>query len=162
MAYAIEAKHCGGREPLETVIERYQPQLQWIMFCTETKRIAISIIMGANEPIVEFVDRDEPYVKEMVHRGAQFMDCVARRIMPVQLAPIPPPVVVSKDYDFLGDNRWASAAATWLSTKTAARDHAEAEKDLKELVPPDARKCTGYGVVILRNRIGRLSLRELA
>ena len=51
MGYALEAKHVGGREPIETIIERYQPQLQWVMFVTCTKQIAISIIMGANQPI---------------------------------------------------------------------------------------------------------------
>jgi hypothetical protein len=32
---------------------------------------------------------------------------------------------------------------------------------LKELVPADAKKCTGHGVFISRNRAGNLSLREL-
>lgn len=160
MPYAIEAKHCGGREPLEVVIDRYQPQLQWTMFCTNTKRIALSVIMGANEPVVEFIDRDDEYIAEMVHRGAQFKECVARRIMPVHLAPLPPPVIPTRHYEMAGNNHWASAAAAWLMTKTAARDHAAAEKDLKEIVPPDARRCTGYGVTISRDRAGRLSLRE--
>lgn len=157
----VECKHVGGREPLEVVVDRYWPQMGWQMEVTGATQCALSIIMGASEPIVDYFDRDAPYASEMIHRGAQFMDCVARRIMPVQLAPIPAPVVVSKDYDFLGDNRWASAAATWLTTKVAARDHVEAEKCLKELVPPDAKKCTGYGVAITRNRIGHLSLREI-
>lgn len=161
MSYAIEVKHCGGREPIETIINRYQPQCQWIMFCTGTSKIALSVIMGANEPIVEFLSRDDGYIAEMVRRGAQLMDCVQKRIPPVQLAPVPPPVVATKHYDMVGDNRWASAAATWLSTKAAAGDHAAAEKDLKEIVPPDAKKVTGYGVAITRNRIGYLSLKEI-
>jgi hypothetical protein len=159
--YAIECKHVGGREPMETNINRWQPQLQWIMCCTQSKKIALSTIEGANEPRIDIIDRDDEYIAEMIHRGAQFMDCVARRIPPVHLAPIPGPVVVSKTYDMSGDNRWATAAATWLVTKDAAREHAEAEKNLKEIMPPDAKKCTGYGVVITRNRAGRLSLREL-
>jgi hypothetical protein len=60
-----------------------------------------------------------------------------------------------------GSNEWANAAATWLMTKVAARDHIEAEKILKELVPPDAKACSGYSVRITRDRAGRLSLREI-
>ena len=95
MGYAIEAKHCGGREPVETLIERYHPQCQWIMFVTNTKTIALSIILGANEPIVEYLDRDEAYVAEMVKRGAQFMEHVRNRTPPVILAPAAPPVARS-------------------------------------------------------------------
>jgi hypothetical protein len=158
----VEAKHVGGREDLSVVIDRYQPQMQWLMEVTTANQCGLSVIVGANPPIVEYFERDVPYAAEMVHRGAQFMDCVARRIVPVHLAPIAGPVVASKVYDMSGDNRWAAAAAAWLMTKTAARDHAEAEKDLKEIMPPDAKKCTGYGVAITRDRAGRLSLRELA
>ena len=45
--------------------------------------------------------------------------------------------------------------------KEAADDCKEAEKVLKSLVPADAKRCTGYGVRITRNRAGSLSLREL-
>jgi YqaJ-like viral recombinase domain len=157
----IEAKHVGGREPIEIIVDRYQPQMQWLMECTTANQCGLSVIFGANPPIVEYIERDAGYAAEMVHRGAQFMDCVARRIVPVHLAPIAAPVIASKTYEMSGDNRWANAAATWLMTKAAARAHAEAEKDLKEIVPPDAKKCTGYGVVITRDRAGRLSLREI-
>jgi hypothetical protein len=157
----VEAKHVGGREPLEVIVDRYQPQMQWQMECTTANQCGLSVIMGASPPIVEYIERDPDYAAEMIHRGAQFMDCVARRIVPVHLAPVAGPVVVSKHYDMSGDNRWAAAAAAWLTTKVAARDHAEAEKDLKAIVPEDAKKVTGYGVVITRDRAGRLSLREI-
>jgi predicted phage-related endonuclease len=157
----VECKHVGGREPIEVIVDRYQPQMQWQMEVTTANQCGLSVIMGANAPVVEYIERDVNYAAEMIHRGAQFMECVARRIMPVHLAPVAGPVVASKTYDMSGDNRWASAAVTWLSTKAAARDHAEAEKDLKEIMPPDARRCTGYGVVISRDRAGRLSLREI-
>jgi hypothetical protein len=157
----VEAKHVGGREDTGIIVDRYQPQCQWLMECTTANQCALSIIVAASPPVVEYIERDPDYAAEMIHRGAQFMECVARRIMPVHLAPIAGPVVVSKHYDMSGDNRWAAAAAAWLMTKVAARDHAEAEKDLKEIMPPDAKKCTGYGVAITRNRAGRLSLREI-
>jgi predicted phage-related endonuclease len=157
---AIEAKHVGGREPIEVVIDRYQPQAQWIMACTGTKQIAFSIIIGASEPIVEIVARDDDYIQEMVHRGQQFMACVAARKPPVVLPPVAPPVDASRFYDLTGNNQWAAAAGIWLATKAAARDCTDAEKTLKSIVPADARKAVGYGVQIARDRAGRLSVRE--
>src|SRR5580765_3433729 len=55
----IEAKHVGGREPLEIVIDRYQPQLQWQMMVTESRESALSLIIGASAPIVEIISRDD-------------------------------------------------------------------------------------------------------
>lgn len=162
MAFAVEAKHVGGREPLEVIIDRYQPQLQWIMFVTGTKQIALSVIMGANAPIVEYIEADAEYQAEMVKRGKQFMACVAARREPVALEPVPPPVDASKIYDMTGDNRWATHAVEWLETREAASKCKDAEKVLKSIVPEDAKKCFGYDVQITRDRAGRLSLREQA
>jgi predicted phage-related endonuclease len=73
----IECKHTGGREPFDPVIiDRYQPQIQWQMLVTNATQCALSVIMGANQPIVEFIERRNPYIAEMVLRGKQFMDCV--------------------------------------------------------------------------------------
>jgi predicted phage-related endonuclease len=157
----VEAKCVGGREPLELVIDRYQPQCQWLQEVTGAKQCALSIIVGANPPVVEFIDRDAEYAAEMIVRGRQFIDCVTARRPPVALPAVPPPIDVSKYYDMTGRNEWAASAATWLATKATARDCVEAEKYLKSIVPPDAKKCTGYGVVITRDRAGRLSLREI-
>lgn len=158
----VECKHVGGREPLETVIDRYQPQMQWQMECTGAKECALSVIKGTDEPVVEYIARAPDYATEMIRRGEQFMRCVATRTPPLMLEAVPPPADAAKQYDMSGDNRWADAAATWLMTKQSARDCADAEKFLKSIVPADAKKCSGYGVTITRDRAGRLSLREIS
>ena len=156
----IEAKHCGGREPMETIIERYSAQTQWQMECTGAKQCALSVIFGANEPVVDFLERDDGYIAEMVKRGRQFMRFVERKIPPVALPPVPAPIVAEALYDMTGNNEWTSSAVAWLETKQAARDNESASVNLKSLVPADAKKAFGAGVQISRNRIGHLSLRE--
>ena len=156
----IECKHVGGREPLEVVIDRYQPQMQWQMECTGATQCALSVIMGANAPVVEYIERDSGYAAEMVKRGKQFMDCVAAGCPPVTLDPMPPPVDASKIYDMAGNNSWAASAADWIETRPAAERCRDAEKILKAIVPADAKKCHGHGVQITRDRAGRLSLRK--
>jgi predicted phage-related endonuclease len=160
LACPIECKHVGGREPLEIIIERYQPQMQWQMEVAGASQCALSVIFGANEPIVEFIERDEAYAAEMVKRGAQFMQHVAKKTPPVVLDAVPAPIDASKVYDMTGNNSWAAAGNDWLASKSAAATFKDAEKILKALVPEDAKKCHGHSVQITRDRAGRLSLRE--
>ena len=157
----VECKHVGGREPLEVIIDRYQPQMQWQMEVTGAKQCALSVIMGANVPVIEYIARDSDYAAEMVNRGRQFMECVQKRIVPVAFDPVAPPVDASKTYDMTGSNEWADKAAVWLDTKPAAERCKDAEKILKAAVPADAKKCHGHSIQITRDRAGRLSLREI-
>lgn len=157
----IECKHVGGREPIEIIIERYQPQMQFQMEVTLAPVCALSVIMGASEPIVEYIERDPPYAAEMVKRGKQFMGFVHRREPPVVLAPVPPPADPTKIYDMAGNNSWAVEAAKWRASREMAEQCRASEKLLKALVPDDAKKAFGYKVQITRDRANRLSLREM-
>ena len=157
----VECKHVGGREPLEVVIDRYQPQMQWQMFVTGAEQCALSVIMGANAPIVEFIPRDDEYIMEMVGRGKKFMDCVAKRQPPVMLEAAPPPIDATKIYDMEENEQWRQRAQQWIQVKGAADTAKECEKILKSLVPTDAKRCHGHDIQITRDRAGRLSLREL-
>lgn len=155
----LEAKHVGGREPLEVVIERYQPQLHWQMCCTNTTQCALSVIQGASEPIVEYIDIDHAYAGELMNRGLLFMHHVKSRTPPVILPPAPPPVSQWKDYDMSENGAWEMYAGIWTQTRGAAESCEEAAKILKSLVPADAKKAYGHGARISRNRAGNLSLR---
>jgi predicted phage-related endonuclease len=155
----IECKHVGGREPMEVIVDRYQPQMHWQMICTNTQQCALSVIMGAAEPIIEYVPRDREYSNELIARGLQFMDHVRRRVPPVEIAPVPPPADASKIYDMTSNNLWASQAADWLANQQAGKTAEAAAKALKEITPRDAKKATGHGVRITRDRASRLSLR---
>lgn len=158
----IEAKHVGGREPLEVIFERYAPQVQWIMECTGSNQCALSIIMATAEPVVEFIERNAEYADEMVRRGDRFMKHVRARTPPVELPAVPAPIDATKVYDMDRNNAWSANANIWLELRDSAAAYDDAAKILKSLVPPDARKCHGHGVQITRNRVGHLSLREQA
>lgn len=157
----VESKIVGGREPWEVIVDRYQPQCQWQMFVTGTTQCALSVIMGADEPRVEYIVGDGDYMKEMCKRGEMFMDCVSRRVPPVALAPVPPPFNGPfKPYDMTGNNKWGDAAGKWRETREAARQNEAAALCLKGLVPEDASRAEGHGAKITRDKNGRLSLRE--
>lgn len=90
VGFVIEAKHVGGREPLEKVIARYQPQLHWQMIVTGARKAALSIIEGTNPPIVEYIDFDEAYAAELWSRACAFMLCVQTLTPPVPVEPVTP------------------------------------------------------------------------
>lgn len=156
----VECKHVGGREELSVIIERYTPQMTWQMIVTGASRCALSVIMGANEPTVDFIEKDEAYAAELLRRADIFMQHVRDLTPPVALAPVAAPVKPEKTYDMAGNNAWGANAATWLSTRQAAKDCAAAEKELKSVVPADAVRCFGFGIEIKRDRANRLSLKE--
>lgn len=158
-ARPIECKHTGDREPLEIIIERYQPQLHFQMSCTVTEQCALSIIRGRDKPIIEEITLDPVYEDELVRRGLQFMKHVREGTPPIILPPAPPPISNWIDYNMAGNGDWRRFAEQWLQTRGAAQSCEEAAKVLKSLVPVDARKCWGDGVRISRDRAGRLSLR---
>jgi hypothetical protein len=158
----LECKHCGGHEPFETIVERYQPQMHTQMIVTGTRQCALSVIMGAREPIVDFVDYDDDYGAELMRRAEAFMACVWSKTPPVDIdKPVTPPIP-GRVYDFNSNNQWGSEAFVWLENIAAKKAAEGAEKSLKGMVPPDAKKAFGHGVNITRDRAGRLSLREMS
>lgn len=160
LAAPIEAKHCGGFEKIETVIARYQPQAHWQMIVTGASKCIFSIIEGAREPTIEVVERDEAYATELWSRAEHFMQCVFELRPPVALPAVSPPVKAEKIYDMTGNNQWASEAVTWINTRQAWKDNAASDKAIKLLVPADAAKCIGHGLLVSRNKAGALSIRE--
>lgn len=158
----VECKHVGGREPIETIIGRYQPQMHWQMFVCGATRCALSVIMGASEPIIELIERDAEYERDLIDRATTFMQSVRDLTPPFALAPAGPPVRPEKTYDMTGNNAWAANSATWATTRQARKDNEAAEKELKSIVPADAIRCFGHSCEIKRDRAGRLSVRAMS
>jgi predicted phage-related endonuclease len=156
----VEGKHVGGYEKTQTIIARYCPQAHWIMIVTGAQKCVFSIIEAAREPIIEFVEYDEAYGKELWERALAFMGCVGTLTPPVALPAVAAPVKPEKTYDFTGNNEWGANAATWITTRAAAKDFEAATKALKSIVPADAIKCSGHGITVSRSKIGSLTIRE--
>ena len=141
----IEVKHVGGRVRAARGRDRSLPTARrgtgkWEV--SAASQCALSVIMGANPPIIEYIERDADYAAEMVRRGQQFIACVAARREPVVLDPVPAPADATKIYDMSGNNYWSASAAHWLETKAAARFNKDAEKILKRSCPMTPRSVT--------------------
>lgn len=156
----VEAKHCGGFEPRERVIERYQPQLHWQMLCTVSQKAALSIIEGAREPVIEHVTFDPVYADELWWRAEAFMACVENLTPPVALPEVKAPIKPEtwRTVSMEGSNTWASFASEWLANKDAAKAFDSAAKELKALVESDVALASGYGVQAKRSKAGALTI----
>ena len=156
----VEAKHVSGFEKYEQVLARYMPQLHWQMECTGTKKCAFSVIQGARQPFVEIVEYDQAYGDELISRAQKFMLHVIAMTPPVELPPADyQKVSALVDYDMTNNNYWAAYAKDFLEHQNAAKLFKNAETQLKEITPNDARSATGYGVLVRRDRALRLSVR---
>lgn len=156
----VETKHCGGFERIPTLVSRYMPQLHWQMECTVSRRAALSIIQGNQEPNVEIVEYDKAYADIMMVRAHKFMVHVWNMTEPVEIdTPVAPPKA-TQEYNMLGNNSWANAAMDYVGNKKAAKLFEDSKVTLKGLMPHDARRAVGYGVSVTRGKSGRISVTE--
>jgi hypothetical protein len=159
-ATVIDAKALGPWRKIDEAISYYTPQLVGQRACMTADRAALLICHGGQEPEEHAVEWDADYEQKVWEMVDRFWNCVETLTEPIPQAPVAPPVKPVKTYSMEGDNLWASEAVVWLDNHQAARLAQTAEKELKGLVPGDARRCWGHGVEILRDRAGRLSLKE--
>src|SRR5215831_7179542 len=145
---------------LPDVIARFQPQVQWQIECTGAAQCALSIIMGVQAPVVEFIERNKDYAEVMKWRGEQFMAHVRNKTPPVIFAPAPAPIIPDRIVDMNGNAEWKRLAEQWLQVHGAAEVARDCDKGLKALVPPEAKQAHGHGVNITKDRAGRQYLRE--
>ncbi len=159
----VEAKHVGGFETPDVVLARYQPQLHWTMIVTRANKIAFSVIYGAKEPVVEFIEYDKAYGADLIVRAEEFMKFVWSFTPPVVLPSIQPPVLAEKTVEMKDTpqaNMWGEQAATWLENVDHRKKADDAEKELKGMMPADAKIAKGNGVKITRAKNGALSVRR--
>ena len=158
-----EAKHSNAFARSEEVLERYMPQLQHNMAVARTERAMLSVIFGNHKYEMFEVASDWIYQIELLQAEADFWDCVETGREPVPaIPPAPPRPIGTREVCLDGSNAWAVAAADWLEHREAAKIHAAAVSQLKELVEPDVARAFGHGIEAKRSKAGAITIRELA
>ena len=153
----FEAKHVGFRSTDAEIFARYVPQLTHNLICTGETLAYLSVFKGNGDWFMMEYELDAAYSQALIAAEAVFWDCVRTGTPPAPLpaAPTPKPKGVV-EYNMAGSNEWASHAADYIETELAADRHEIAKKSLKALVPDDASKCAGHGIVINRTKSGAL------
>ena len=159
----IECKHVSAFAKDEATIERYYSQLQHYLALTDSPRGFLSVIYGNHRWEFYQVDADPAYQAELIEREAAFWWHVEEDVAPETPEPVEPAEIAfdtMRSVDMTGNNSWATHAADWLETRTAASRFNTATKGLKDLMESDVKLATGYGVKVSRSRNGALTVRE--
>lgn len=158
----VEAKHVGGREPMDVVAQRYMPQLHHQMAILGVRRAYLSVIVGTDRYEWLEVPFDDFYAAELIDREQQFWTHVQTDTpppdMPAVVAPVPPEKW--RSVDLTGNNLWAEQAGIWLDNGAAAKRFEKAAKEIKSLVEPDVGKASGHGIIVSRSKAGSLTIKE--
>lgn len=158
-----EAKHTGAFTKSDEVIERYMPQLQHNMAVAKSDLAVLSVIFGNHKFEIFEVASDWLYQLELLEAELDFWDCIQTGRQPVPfLAPSPPRPVGIREVCLEGNNAWASAAVDWIKHREAAKRHAAAIVQIKDLVEPDVARAFGHGIEAKRSKAGAISIKELA
>jgi hypothetical protein len=123
------------------------------------KKATLSVIFGNHKYAYIDVALDEDYAGDLIEAEWNFWSCVKDGTVPVIVAgPYTGPV--DRIVDFTGNNTWATAAAYFLNNQPAAKLFDAAKADLKDLVPVDAAKAFGHGIIATRSKTGALTIKE--
>lgn len=155
--YVFEAKHVGVRQTDAEIFARYVPQLAHNRICDGADGAYLSAFKGNGDWLMFEYAPDAAYEAALLEAEATFWQHVLDGTPPVPLPlpPAPKPKGV-REYDMTGSNEWASHAADYRETILAADRHEIAKKALKTLVPDDASKAAGHGIIINRDKRGAL------
>jgi hypothetical protein len=139
------------------------PQMHWQMECTKSDKCAISIIQGAQEPYVEYINYNKEYADELMARAHRFMNHVWAMSEPVIVEPAPVylPYDGMKELNLTTNNAYADAAAKWIANKKGAKEFKEADETIKGLVPHDCKRIYGHFLQAKRARNGSIRITAL-
>jgi predicted phage-related endonuclease len=165
----LECKHTGSFANLRDKARYYMAQLQHYMAVAQVNKCYFSCIFGNNEPEYCTVTRDDDYIAELITAEQSFWWHVQNKIPPEDNATasekaeaLAKTILIDdmRSVDMSTTNSWAVLAQEWLDTIEPAKINEDKAKEIKALVPDDAAEAFGSGIIVRRDRRGRLSLRK--
>jgi predicted phage-related endonuclease len=143
----------------EAAAEKYMPQLQHNMWVVAARTAVLSVITGGGKWVEITVHADPLYQHLIVTAERKFWRCVESG-EPPRLFGVEPPrprINAVRIVDMSGSNSWAEFAGLFCSTRQAFLDHERSKRELKALVPEDAKEAIGHGVRAKRSKSGAVS-----
>ena len=143
----------------EAAAEKYMAQVQHNMWVTHLRTSVLSIITGGGKWVEITIPMDPLYLSVLVSAEKKFWRCVQSGEMPhlINAEPPRPRIEAVRIVDMSASNSWAECAALFRNTRSAFLDHERAKRELKALMPDDAREAIGHGVRAKRSKSGAVS-----
>lgn len=162
----VEVKHSNGRANRDSMVEWYQPQIAHICNVLAVDRGIISYIAGNTSPDWFLIAPSHAYRKALIEMEAAFWWHIENREPPNVIGQDKLEAVRSKArevrldgmrfVDMSLNNQWGSLATDYQLNKDSAASFERAKKGLKDMVEPDVREASGFGITIKRSKSGSL------
>jgi hypothetical protein len=160
----IECKHTSNFTAVDTLHARYYPQLQWQLYVTGYELVIMSAIYGNDYRLpdsVTYVERNEEYIAEMVSKVNTWYEKHIINDEPIVddvAAPQLIPLDDRKIYGYATNNEWVNHAMNFVESKEQHDLHITSKKELKNLIPNDAKTVIGGGVKVNIGKTGRVTM----
>ena len=158
----IDCKHVNQFSKIETVTQKYMPQVHHNGHVLGLSNAILSVFIGTMNYEWVPIELDPFFTANLIEAEAYFWDCVTTMTPPgeikIEAAPSPPALL--RTVDMTGRNEWASLADDWTRHKAAAGHFETATKGLKSLIEFDVGEAFGHGVRVSRAKNGALTVRE--
>ena len=143
----------------EAAAEKYMAQLQHNMWVTHLRSSVLSIITGGGKWVEITIPMDPLYLSVLVQAEKKFWRCVQSGEPPYLInAEAPRPRIEAiRIVDMSASNSWAEFSALFCNTHEAFLEHERAKRELKALMPEDAKEAIGHGVRAKRSKSGAVS-----
>ena len=143
----------------EAAAEKYMAQLQHNMWVTHLRSSVLSIITGGGKWVEITIPMDPLYLSVLVQAEKKFWRCVQSGEPPHLInAEAPRPRIEAiRIVDMSASNSWAEFSALFCNTHEAFLEHERAKRELKALMPEDAKEAIGHGVRAKRSKSGAVS-----
>lgn len=157
----VEAKHTNAQNNMDSIIERYMPQVQLYCYLANADGAYLSVIFGNNRWESAYVRRDKEYFDSMWAVVSDFWGYVLRDEEPVgidvqtlSIDKIEVDNMVRRDAS--ADNEFISNAHDYIQNKAAAGAFETAKKNLKQMVADNEREVYCDLLTIKRSKSGSL------
>lgn len=162
----VDTKHSNGRANRDSMVEWYQPQIAHYCNVQGVEHGVLSYIAGNSPPDWFLMAPSHLYRKALIEMETAFWWHVENQEPPNVVAPAMLEAVRSKArevrldgmrfVDMSLNNQWGSLATDYQLHKDSAASFEKAKKGLKEMVEPDVREASGFGITIKRSKSGSL------
>ena len=154
------------------LVKTYTPQLHWNAYLLEEhlkKKVKVgllSIIKAGNEPKIFEVPIDPNYTEYLIETAENFIYCIKNKIPPSIPKTIEPPIPHDERIDVditqtKHNNKWKQNADIYVQTIGAYQSNIVAQKVLKDLVPKNAKRVFGNGLVVDVSKNNRKTIKSV-
>jgi predicted phage-related endonuclease len=148
----------------EAAAAKHMPQVQHNMWVTNAKAAVLSIITGGGKWVEVKITADPLYQHLLLTAEKKFWRCVENGEPPRLFGAEPPRARIEavRIVDMSSSNAWAEFSNVFRQTREAYLEHENAKRELKDLMPEDAKEAIGHGIRAKRSKSGAVSFDVLS